>query len=161
MASSPFRSSFVPVCDKLPSCGPGALQVARPYRGRGIAGRDRWRPTCARSENRTCEYRSVFPRRQLNQADEAVAAPGYIYDEPIAIAPIAQRATQRGNMDCKVGRLDKRVRPDSPHQFLLADQLTGALKQHNQDFQSATPKAHWLVAFEQKKLSREQAKRAE
>src|SRR5262249_29465089 len=39
--------------------------------------------------------------------DEAVAAPGDVYDEPVAIAPIAQRATQDGHMDRKVGRLPR------------------------------------------------------
>src|SRR5262249_55160295 len=46
--------------------------------------------------------RRVF--RCLDWADEAVAARGDIYNEPVAVAPIAQGATQRGHMDRKVGR---------------------------------------------------------
>src|SRR5215831_10870219 len=48
----------------------------------------------------------------LDWGDEAVAAPDDIYNEPVATAPIAQRAPQRGNMDRKVGRLDKYVGPN-------------------------------------------------
>src|SRR5262249_61068379 len=93
--------------------------------------------------------------------DEAVAAPGDVYDEPVAIAPISQRATQGGHMDRKVGRRDKYVGPNPSHQFLLADQLTWTFKQDREDFQSTTSKGHWLVPFQQKKLCREQAKRSE
>src|SRR4029077_10166642 len=99
--------------------------------------------------------------RHLNRGDKDVAASGDIYNEPVAIAPITQRATQCGNMDRKVGRLDKDVRPNPTHQLLLADQLTGSFKQDNQDFQSATTEAPRLSAFEQKKLCREQADRPE
>jgi hypothetical protein len=65
--------------------------------------------------------RSVRVFSYLHGGDEAVAAPGDIYNEPVAIAPITQRATQRGNMDRKVGRFDKDVRPNPTHQLLLAD----------------------------------------
>jgi hypothetical protein len=64
-------------------------------------------------------------------------------------------------MDREVCRLDKYVRPNPTHQFLLADQLTWSFKQNNQDFQSATSEMYWLVAFEQEKLCREQAERPE
>src|SRR6516165_11757030 len=93
--------------------------------------------------------------------DEAVAAPGDVYDEPVAVAPIAQRATQGGHMDRKVRRLNKFVGPNPSHQFLLADQLTCTFKQHCEDFQSTTSKGHRLIPFQQKKLCREQAKRSE
>ena len=70
-------------------------------------------------------------------------------------------ATQRGNMDRKIGGLDKYVGPNPSHQFVLADQLAWTFKQHREDFQSTTSKGHWLVPFHQKKLRREQAKRSE
>jgi hypothetical protein len=104
---------------------------------------------------------SVRFAAHLDWGDEAVAASGDIYDEPVAIAPVAQRATQRGNMDRKVGRLDEYVGPNPTHQLFLADQLPWPFKQHDQDFQSAAPEAYWLVAFEQKKLCRAQAERTE
>jgi hypothetical protein len=63
-------------------------------------------------------------------------------------------------MDGEIGRLDKNTRPNASHQLLLTDKLTWALKQDNQDFQSPTPEGHGLVAFQQKKLCREQAKRS-
>ena len=62
-------------------------------------------------------------------------------------------------MDRKVGRLDKYVGPNPSHQFLLADQLTWTFKQHREDFQSTTSKRYCLVALQQKKPRREQAKR--
>src|SRR5262249_25141803 len=60
--------------------------------------------------------------------NETVAAPGDVYDESVTIAPVAQRATQGGHMDGKVGRLDKYVGPNPSHQFLLTDQLTWTFK---------------------------------
>jgi hypothetical protein len=44
---------------------------------------------------------------------------------------------------------------------LLTHQLTRAFKQHNQDLQSPTSEGHRIVAFQQKKLRGQQAKRAE
>jgi hypothetical protein len=99
--------------------------------------------------------------RPGDRANELVSPPGDIDDEPIPVASITQRAPQCRNMDGQIGRLDKDIGPNAIHQFLLADQLTWSFKQRDQDFQSATPKAHWLVAFEQKKLGREQAERPE
>jgi hypothetical protein len=64
-------------------------------------------------------------------------------------------------MDGKIGRLDKNIRPNASHQFLITDELTWAFKQNDQDFQSATAEGHWLVALQEKKLRREQAKRTE
>ena len=64
-------------------------------------------------------------------------------------------------MDGEIGSLDKNIGPNASHQLLRADQLTWAFEQHNQDFQSTTPKAHWLIAFQQEKLFREQAKPSE
>jgi len=64
-------------------------------------------------------------------------------------------------MDGKIGRLDKNIGPNASHQLLLADQLTRAFKQNNQDFQSTASQPHRLIAFQQKKLCREQAKRPE
>ena len=52
--------------------------------------------------------------RYLDWADEAVAAPGDIYNEPVAVAPITQPATQGGHMDRKFGRFDKCVGPKLP-----------------------------------------------
>jgi hypothetical protein len=101
------------------------------------------------------------PTGDGDRRDEAVAAPGDIYDEPVAIAPITQRAPQRGHVDRKVRRLDKYVGPNPSHQFVLADQLAWTFKQHREDFQSTTSKGHWLVPFQQKKVCREQAKRSE
>src|SRR5262249_16759916 len=104
---------------------------------------------------------SVLWLRYVERGDEAVASSGNIDDEPVAVFSVAQHAAQCRNMDRKVGRLDESIRPDVCHQFLLADQLACAVKQDNQDFQSAAPKGQRLFAFEQKKLCREQAKWSE
>src|SRR5262249_41215612 len=58
------------------------------------------------------------PTGDGDRGNEAVAAPGDVYDESVAIAPITQRATQGGHMNRKVGRLDKYVGPNPSHQFL-------------------------------------------
>jgi hypothetical protein len=55
-------------------------------------------------------------------------------NESIPVSSVAQRATQCRNMDGKIGRRDKNIGPNASRQFLLADQLTSAFKQNNQDF---------------------------
>jgi hypothetical protein len=64
-------------------------------------------------------------------------------------------------MNGKVRGLDENTRLNPSHQFLLTHQLTRAFKQHNQDLQSPTSEGHRIVAFQQKKLCRQQAKRPE
>src|SRR5438270_8888550 len=64
-------------------------------------------------------------------------------------------------MNREVGGLNENIGPNASHQILLADQLSVALKQSNQDFQSATSKRHGLVAYQQKELRSKQAKRSE
>ena len=64
-------------------------------------------------------------------------------------------------MNREVGGLNENIGPNSSHQVLLADQLSVAFKQSNQDFQSATSERHGLVAFQQKELRSKQAKRSE
>jgi hypothetical protein len=103
----------------------------------------------------------LAPAGDDDRGDEAVASPGDIDDEPIAVSSVAQHATQRGNMDREIRWLDKYVGPNPRHQLLLADQLTWAFEQHHQDLQSPASDGHWLVAFQQKKLGREQPKRPE
>jgi hypothetical protein len=93
--------------------------------------------------------------------DEAVALPGNIDDESVAVSSVAQRAAQCRNMDGKIGRLDKNTGPNASHQLLLTDKLTWSLKQNNQDLQSTASEGRGLLAFKQKKLRREQAKRPE
>jgi hypothetical protein len=72
--------------------------------------------------------------RYFDRSYEAVAAPWDIYDKAVAIAPIAQRSTQGRHVDREVGRLDKYVRPNPSHQFLLADQFAGPFNQQDEDF---------------------------
>jgi hypothetical protein len=64
-------------------------------------------------------------------------------------------------MNREVGGLNENIGPNASHQILLADQLSVAFKQSNQDFQSTTSKRHGLVAFQQEELRSKQAKRSE
>src|SRR5438552_14113363 len=64
-------------------------------------------------------------------------------------------------MNREVGGLNENIGPNASHQILLADQLSVALKQSNQDFQSATSESHGLVAFQQTEPRSKQAKRSE
>src|SRR5215475_10140407 len=113
------------------------------------------------AELRTRFWEIVFSPRYLNWRDETVAAPGNIDNESISILPVAQHAAQSGHMDRKVSRHDENTRPDVCHQFLLTNDFTCAIKQNDQDLQSAASKRHRFVAFEQKKLRRKEAKRSE
>src|SRR6516165_9906144 len=78
--------------------------------------------------------RSVLVTRDIDRADEAVATPGNVDDEPMAVLAVTQCAPQRRHMDREIGRLDKDVRPHASHQFLLAHELTSAFEQNDQDF---------------------------
>src|SRR6516165_2833652 len=98
---------------------------------------------------------------RLNRGDEAVSSARYVDNEPISVSPVPEHSTQSRNMDGNVRGLDENIRPDPGHQFLLTDQLTWAFKQHNQDLESTTSEGHRIVAFQQKKLRRQQAKRPE
>ena len=75
--------------------------------------------------------------------------------------PSQKSATQCGNVDREIGRLDKDVGPDASHQLLLGNQIAGTFQQNNQDFQRAASEMHRLIPFQQKKLSGEQSKRPE
>src|SRR6516164_6228696 len=103
----------------------------------------------------------VLVSRHIDRGDEAVATSGDVDDEPMPVAAIAQRATQCGHVDRQVGRLDNDIWPNPSHQVLLADQLTAAFKQRNQDLESPTPERYGRVALPQEKLRRKQAKWSE
>ena len=62
-------------------------------------------------------------------------------------------------MNRDVGGLNENIGPNASHQILLADQLSVAFKQSNQDFPSATSERHGVVDFQQKELGSKQAKR--
>src|SRR6266550_1679974 len=64
-------------------------------------------------------------------------------------------------MNREVGGFNENIGPNASHQVLLADQLSVAFKQSDQDFQSAASERHGLVAFQQKELRSKQAKRSE
>ena len=85
--------------------------------------------------------------------DEAVAAAGNVRDVAIARVPIAQGATERGNVNPEIAVLDERIGPDATHQLLIAQQLTGAFNERYQDLAGAAAQVNGRVAIE-KQLSR-------
>jgi hypothetical protein len=92
---------------------------------------------------------------------KTIAAPRDIDNESIPIASIAQRAAQCRNMHREVGRLDKQVRPHPSHQLLLGDQLARPFEQDGEYMHGAAAERHRFVAFQQKKLRRQQAEWSE
>ena len=92
---------------------------------------------------------------------EPIAAPRNIDQITIAVTSIAQNPPQRGNVNCKVGRLDEHFRPHSNHKFLFADQLAGAFDQRYEDIERAAPETQRLFSFKQQPLCRKQPERAE
>src|SRR3954462_15589805 len=64
-------------------------------------------------------------------------------------------------MNREVGGFNENIGPHASHQILLANQLSVAFKQSNQEFQSATSERHRLVVFQQKELPSKQEKRSE
>ena len=92
---------------------------------------------------------------------KTIAASRDIDNESTPIASVTQRAAQCRNMDREVGRLDKHIRPNPSHQLLLGDQLPRPFKQDNEYMHGATAERHRFVAFQQKKLCRQQAEPSE
>src|SRR5215470_11886763 len=104
---------------------------------------------------------SVLMSRHIDGGDKAVATSGDVDDEPMSVPAVTQRATQRRHMDREIGRLDKDIGPNPGHQILLADQLTAAFKQGDEDFQGAASDRHGPLTFHKKELRRKQAKGSE
>jgi hypothetical protein len=64
-------------------------------------------------------------------------------------------------MDLEIALFDESVGPGTGNELALADKFARAFDQSSQDVERAAAKTKRLVAFEQKMLSREQAKGAE
>src|ERR1043166_3300799 len=108
-----------------------------------------------------CHSGSVLVFGHIDGGNEAVAASGDVDDESMPVPAVTQRATQRRHMDREVGRLHENIGPNASHQVLLADQLTWAFKQSDQNFERTASEGHGLVAFPQEKLRRKQTERSE
>src|SRR5258705_3549166 len=61
-------------------------------------------------------------------------------------------------MNCKIGWLNERVRPDAGHEFVLAKQLAGPLDKAYQNVQRAATERDRVVAMQQEPWRREQTK---
>ena len=65
---------------------------------------------------------------------------------------IAERATQRCDVDPDIGLFDERVGPHQSRKFPLVNDLAGALDQDLQNGESPTPDVQRGIAFEQQPL---------
>jgi hypothetical protein len=61
-------------------------------------------------------------------------------------------------MHREVVSLDGNIGPNASHQIMLADQLAAPFQQSNQYLQSTTSEGNRILAFQQQKLCRKQAK---
>jgi hypothetical protein len=99
------------------------------------------------------------PRQTLDRRNKAIAPSGYISDVTPCLA-VAERFSERGNMDPKTGLLDNNVRPDPFDERSVADNLPCALEQSKQDVESTATQCHRLTLVHQQSLGGDQAKRA-
>ncbi|MNN28436.1 hypothetical protein D3C81_1420060 [compost metagenome] len=101
------------------------------------------------------------PARVRQRRQEAVATPGNGGDVALAIAAIAERLAQRRQMHAQGRVVDHGIGPDDGHQFMLVDDVAGALQQGQQQVHGPAAQAQRAFALEQQALQRQKAKRAE
>jgi hypothetical protein len=94
-----------------------------------------------------------------DRCNKAIAPSGNVGDVAPRLA-IAERFSERGNMDPKTGLLDNDVRPDPLDQVSVANDLPCAVDQSNQDVESTAAQRHRLTLVHQQSLGGDQAKRA-
>jgi hypothetical protein len=78
----------------------------------------------------------------------------------MAVLAVAEGAPERADLNLQIRVLDKRLRPGSGDQFLLANHLARALDQSGEDVKTAAAEPHRPVALEQEPLRRKEPKRA-
>jgi hypothetical protein len=78
----------------------------------------------------------------------------------MAILTVAQGAPQSADLNLQVRFLDKRPRPGSGDELLLADHFARVFDQNRQDIEGAAAEPYRLIAFEQKPLRRKEPERA-
>src|SRR5215813_8350276 len=79
----------------------------------------------------------------------------------MVIRLLAERPPQRVDIEAQIAFFDKAVRPDAPHQIVLADHLAVALDQGEQRVESLRLERHNLAVTQQQSLHRFQAEWAE
>ena len=69
---------------------------------------------------------------------EAIADAGDVFDILLARIAVPDRPADCRDVDAQVPVRDVRLRPGTPHEFLLSDNLSGPLRQRPEEFPSAT-----------------------
>ncbi|MNF91658.1 hypothetical protein D3C84_742690 [compost metagenome] len=100
-------------------------------------------------------------RHPLHGRDKAITALGNVDDVALPVLPVAQCATQRGDMHAQVDLLDHRSRPDECDELVLADHVARTLDQHLQDIQGPPAHAQRPVPIEDQPLPQVKRIRAE
>ena len=80
-------------------------------------------------------------REPLHRGDEAIAATRDVDDVSRHVARVAERTTQRRDVDAQVALLDVGLRPGAGEQVVLADQLSGAPDQGRENGQGTAADA--------------------
>lgn len=74
---------------------------------------------------------------------------------------VTKRPAQGSDVDPEIAFFDERIRPNTPNQLLLRDELAGAFGQSDQNIERAAAETNRLVAFQKELLGRKQTKRSE
>ena len=106
---------------------------------------------CDAGRHRQC--RSFAPVCDMNGGNEAVSLSLACVDEPPAILSIAQRSSERGNLELEVSFADVRIGPDPSQQLGLGDPLTGPFKQGHEQVEGAASYADGIAGFQQQSLA--------
>src|SRR5580693_6222080 len=93
--------------------------------------------------------------------DKAIASAGDSHDVASALASIAQRLAEVGDMDAEISLLHRHIRPNARDQFPLSDDFSSPLNQRDQRVERATTELECLAPFLELPLGREEAERAE
>ena len=95
--------------------------------------------------------RSVGRLKRLfgHGGDEAVAAAGHVDDETLAVAIVAERPPQAGQMDPQIDVLDMGVGPGGGGQLVLGDQFAAPFSERQQDQEGAATEPDRFAVIEQ------------
>src|SRR5215831_11973026 len=104
---------------------------------------------------------SLLPLLARYRRDEAIPPAWVADDEAISLSSIAQRLTERCNMNPQSTFIDDGIGPGVGDQLFLGDRFAGVLDQCDQNVERTTTKAQRLTVVEQHSLRRDQPERSE
>lgn len=93
--------------------------------------------------------------RARHRCQEAVAAARHGGDVALAVAPVAKHLAQRRQVHPQGGIVDHRIGPDQRQQFMLVDDVAGALEQGQQQVHGAASQPYRAFAFQQPAFKRQ------